>query len=185
MYMILPVLNSSIKNTPDINFKGRLVRQASEIKNFPKLTCPVCGGPIIAPDVLADAYRVVSLPLKSVLKLDFLDKTKKMPKVWEILLNFAKKYPKKSLDKILENEEEHDIFRNSIEKTIVPDLDRENKEEYEKHMRDFNSVESKIKECARGKLRSSSIVINRFKSFIPMLKKMKKTPLTKWMFKQK
>ena len=172
--MILPVVSFSINKASDVNFQGRLIKPANDIKNIDRLTCPRCGGPIISPEKLVDAYRTVALPLKSVINLKFFNKTREMPDIWKVIENFAKEYPKKSLDKILENEENHDIFRKAIEERIAPGVSRQNKEEYEKNLHTFDSMEHMIRKASRMKLRSSSVVIKRIKSLLPYLKQVEK-----------
>jgi len=172
--MILPIFSCNFEKTSNINFRGGLIKPANEIKNFDRLICPRCGGPIISPERLVSAYRSVSLPLKSIIKKGFLKRTEEMPNVWEVILNFAKKYPKQSLDKILENEENHDIFRKTIEESVAPDVSRQNREEYEKYLNTFDSIEFMIKKSSRTKLRSSSIVVKRLKPLLSYLKHVEK-----------
>lgn len=172
--MILPVSTFNTNKTSGINFNGRLVKPANEIKNLDRLTCPRCGGPIIAPEKLIAVYRAVCLPLKSLLKLDFFKRTKEMESVWQILENFTEKYPKQALDKILESKENHDEFRNAIEKTVAPNVDRSNKQEYEKYLNSFDSIEYMIRKSSRAKLRSSSIVVKRLKPLLSYLKQVEK-----------
>ena len=174
-YMILPVFNFNINQKSDINFNGLKLPPAREIKNIDRLCCPRCGGPIMAPEKLISAYRAISLPLKSIIRLGFLKRTEEIPNIWSVVANFAKKYPKLPLDKILENEENHDVFRKAIEETIAPNVDRKNNKEYEKRLKDFDSMEYMIRKASRARLRSSSVVIKRLKPLLSYLKQVEKT----------
>ena len=102
--MILPVMNFNnyYMSAPQVNFEGRKFIPAKEIKNLHMLTCPRCGGPIIEPQLRVEAYRVISRPLRIMLKKGFLDESKKRPEIWAVLNDFAEKYPALSLDKIIE-----------------------------------------------------------------------------------
>ena len=175
--MIFPLGTYNYGNSSksaEVSFTGRTIKLANEVKNLDKLTCPRCGGPIISPEKLINVYRSVCLPLKSVLNLDFFKRTQEMTNVWEVILSFAKKYPKQPLDKILEGEENHDIFRNAIEKMVAPDVDRSNRKEYEKYLRTFDSIEYMIRKSSRAKLRSSSVVVKKLKPLISYLKQVEK-----------
>ena len=176
--MILPVANLpsySAYQFQNKSFTGAPSIKYKEIKNLHALTCPRCGGPIIEPQKLIGAYRTISLPLRQMLKNGYLDGNKNMKKVWELLNDFAEKYPEDSLDKILEDEKRHTLFRTAIEQTIVPNLDRNNREIYNANLHKFNSVEDGIRKSARTKLRSSSVVMKRLKSFLPYLKEIEQS----------
>lgn len=176
--MILPIINFSsysVYQPSKVVFGGYKQIRVKEIKNLPDLTCPRCGGPIIEPQRYIDAYREITLPLKYMIQKGYMDKSKDIPVIWEILNSFAEKYPNLSLDKILENEKEHDKFRMLVENVVVPGIDRKNRTVYNASKKKFDSLESGIRKSSRRELSKAPIAIENIQPFIQYLRKIEQT----------
>ena len=159
--------NTSFTGAPSIRYK--------EIKNLPDLTCPRCGGPIIAPQNIIEVYRRVTQPLKYMIQNGYLDKSKNMPAMWKFLNSLAKKYPDLSLDKIFEDEKEHDKFRILVENIVCPGINRDNRIAYNAYKTRFDSLESGIRKASRRELVKAPEVLKNIEPFIQYLRKIEQT----------
>ena len=159
----------------NISFTGAPSLRVKEIKNLPDLICPRCGGPIIAPQDLIDVYRKITQPLKYMLQKGYMDKSKGMPVMWEYLNSLAEKHPDLSLDKIFEDEEEHERFRVLVENIVCPGINRDNRIVYNAYKTKFDNLESGIRKSSRRELVKSPAVLKNIKPFIKYLREIEQT----------
>ena len=146
-----------------------------ELKELDKLVCPGCGGPIIASEKLTKVFRSISAPLRRIIDAGYMDKAINKPGIWALLNDFANKYPKLSLDKILEDPENYALLRTSVEDLIVPGGHNAPRDVYEKYLKQISFMVNAIKKSSRAELRSASVVMDRLRIFRPYLEEIKKT----------
>ena len=171
--MLLPITNFAsynITKPSNMNFGRVQTVNLKEIKNLPDLICPRCGAQIIAPQYLIEAYRELARPLKYMIQKGYMDKSKNMPALWDLLNKFAEKHPNDSLDKILEEKDNHDALRSIIEEVVANGADIKNRLVYNSRAYSFNTLENGIRKSARRELKPASVVLERMEEFIPYLK---------------
>ena len=95
----------------------------NSIKALPGMTCSLCGKPTICNDLYVKTIAPLSKPLAYNLGkgvLDYLEH--KYPIVWNKLQDFVTRFPKQSLDEILENEDETYIeLKQAVVQTLEPE----------------------------------------------------------------
>ena len=171
--MILPITNAvsyNVTKPSSVSFGRVQTVNLKEIKNLPDLICPRCGSQIIAPQYLIEAYRELARPLKYMIQKGYMDKSKNIPALWDLLNEFAEKFPNDSLDKILEEKDNHDAFRSIVEEVVANGANIKNRIVYNSRRNGFNSLENGIRLSARRELKPASVVFKRMEEFVPYLK---------------
>ena len=74
-------------------------KQLKRVKDVP---CACCGKKVITTESITQAFRVIAKPLSKMLESGSFKFWKTQKDVWRLLENYAKAFPDKSLDKILE-----------------------------------------------------------------------------------
>lgn len=118
--MQITPLNQQYKIKP--NFKG-IVYQ--EIKYLPKIRCACCDRKMINPIELGRAFAKVSKPLSQIMEKGVLLCWQQQPEIGKILEDFAKKFPKFSLDKIIDDKDNRTILKLALVERVKKDSEKE------------------------------------------------------------
>lgn len=134
------------------------------IKMIPNITCACCGQKVISPEVADRAWGAVEKPLSTAIKKGaFSNLTENFPQVSILLKSFAERFPKLSLDRIIDNNE------NYLELRAAAVADAANSELINEKCPDPNIAAKGIlydtQTASRNYLRSSSVVMKRFAIF--------------------
>ena len=155
--------NYSLNNqTFHPHFKSKLFN-AQALQNVPNLTCACCGKKIIAPVDVSRGFADLSMPLSDVIQNGWLDNWKKVSYIWSILLKYAKEFPGKSLDTVVQSDDE--VFHNLRHMVCVsvrkknPDLDNNTVKSLSRE------VYQDILHSSRTELMNAPIVMERFTPF--------------------
>ncbi len=134
-----------------------------DIKRVPGVTCAICGKKVIMEDAVEKAYQAVTKPLAIILKKGYMDKWKEKPLIWEILNVYARIHPKKSLDKIVQRDEEFMILKKAVVKDVTDRNHTEGKDNESR--KEILNIYNSIIQDSRKELRSASIVLDHFSKF--------------------
>ncbi len=93
----------------------------NRIKSLPNMVCAICGKKTISNDVYIKAITSISKPLVYNMGKGALDYLQKLyPLVWEQFQNFAERFPKLTIDEILEKEGNYADLKRAVVKTLEP-----------------------------------------------------------------
>lgn len=157
---------SNPRNTDGVQFKGG---KYQEIKFLPKLSCACCGKKMISSKDYYKAFSVIAKPLSKIINGKAFSYWAKQPSIWAILQDFAAKYPKFSLDKIMSDKENRVILKKALKSMAYENeavLQCNNDIEKEKMvdkiiLDDYGDILNR----SRSVLKGSSVVMKRMTPF--------------------
>ena len=102
---------SNPRSSDGFQFKGA---KFQEIKFLPRLSCACCGRKMINPSDYYKAFSAIAKPFSKIINSNTFANWKKQPAIWSILQDFATKYPKFSLDRIMNDKENRVILKTAL-----------------------------------------------------------------------
>lgn len=136
---------------------GRRITGYKDLRHIPNVPCACCGEPVIVPELLTKAYSAITKSLSMVLSLGLMDKWKNNTTIWEMFMKFINNFPNKSLDKILENEQNRSFMISAIKESLNSTKNKESLE--------AGQVLQEMRSKSREKLRGAGAVMKRLQSF--------------------
>ncbi len=138
------------------------------IKQIPGMVCACCGKKVLTADKLVKAETSISKPLSFVMEKGVFNYLKKnCPVVWVQLEEFVKKFPKLTLDEILDGEENENYVL--LKQAVVRSLSKENLEPNTTERinldRQIGQVFYDMLERGRSYMKSSAVVIKKLLPF--------------------
>ena len=146
---------TNLNTTPNFKQRIRPALKKNELKNIKNVPCACCGNKIITTEQITKAFSAITIPLKQILKKGFMGYWLENPNMKFLLETFSEEYPEKSFDKILENPENYEKFRDAI---TISDS------------REKGHAMQNIVTRSRHDLRGAGTVIKRLKALKPYLK---------------
>lgn len=154
-------------NIGNINSSPNFEAKYANLKQIKDLPCACCGRPVLDATRVFNAYRAVARPLaESLKKANFKWFEYNIPKVMELLRQFATEQPKNNIDEILEDKEKLQLLTTAVrEHCMTPEAIEEAKDDAYKKKRLSYKVSDEMREIqsrSRSVLKSSSVVMKRF-----------------------
>ena len=173
--------NTNFKQISKINKINKLTTY-HDLKLIPNLNCACCGRKLIQPTTFHNAFKSITVPLKSIIKKGAFKPWERYTPTWNLLLDLSQKFPNKSLDQIeRDNSTLHGKLFGAIRESIQNNQKKDEQISY-------NDLQEKIKELyrdilgrSRAQLRSSKIVMAKMKTF---KKSLEKEPIKLAVFEQ-
>lgn len=157
---------SNPRSSDGFQFKGA---KFQEIKFLPRLSCACCGRKMINPSDYYKAFSAIAKPFSKIINSNTFANWKKQPAIWSILQDFATKYPKFSLDRIMNDKENRVILKTALKSMAYENedvLQATNEVEKERMLdRIILDDYGDILNRSRSVLKSSSVVIKRMAPF--------------------
>lgn len=177
--------NISFNNqTPNFQQAKKINRLITyqDLKLIPNLNCACCGRKVIEPTEFHNAFRTITLPLKSILQKGLLQPWKNSTPTWDFLVELSQMFPKKSLDQIeFNNSHVHGKLFETIRKSLETDPKSFQYNTPKQKQEKIKSLYYDIINRSRAQLRGSRKVMTRMK---PFKKTLEKDPVKLAVFEQ-
>ncbi|MBE7703810.1 MAG: HNH endonuclease [Cyanobacteria bacterium SIG28] len=146
-------------NKNKVNFKGSDFYEP--IKRLRGVKCAICNREVITSDMLTKARLAVAKPLSVVFEKGYFKSLEQdYPKAYALIQEFINKFPKQSLDEIVEESDNYI----ALKKAICENLPGDNQTDSE-YNRKVKNVFFDVLNLGRAVLKNSSIVIKNFAKF--------------------